>query len=98
MNMRYLDRKIGRFLAEWKSVPQRKPLIVEGSWQIGKTESAGRFAEHSYKSVIYINFVEEPRYKLITADGYKTNDIVKTSPAWTQASRRCFDWKGTAFL
>ena len=75
--MRYLDRKIDRFLAEWKAAPQRKPLIVKGPRQVGKTESVRRFAERSYENVIYINFVEEPKYKLITADGYKTDDIVK---------------------
>ncbi|MCI9038168.1 MAG: ATP-binding protein, partial [Oscillospiraceae bacterium] len=75
--MRYLDRKIDRFLAEWKAAPQHKPLIVKGPRQVGKTESVRRFAERSYENVIYINFVEEPKYKLITADGYKTDDIVK---------------------
>ena len=75
--MRYLDRKIDRFLAEWKAAPQRKPLIVKGPRQVGKTESVQRFAQSSYENVIYINFVEEPKYKLITADGYKTDEIIK---------------------
>lgn len=75
--MRYLDRKIDRFLAEWKAAPRHKPLIVKGPRQVGKTESVRRFAERSYENVIYINFVEEPKYKLITTDGYRTDDIVK---------------------
>lgn len=29
------------------------------------------------QSVIIINFVEEPKYKMITADGYKADDIIK---------------------
>ena len=33
--------------------------------------------EDSYKNVVYINFVEEPKYKLITEDGYKTDDIIR---------------------
>ena len=52
MNMRYLDRKIDRFLAEWKAAPQHKPLIVKGPRQVGKTESVRRFAERSYENVI----------------------------------------------
>ena len=75
--MRYLKRKIDSFLAEWKAEPRHKPLIVKGPRQVGKTESVRRFAESSYENVIYINFVEEPKYKLITADGYKTDDIIK---------------------
>ena len=44
---------------------------------MGKTESIRRFGEQNYKSVISINFVEEPKYKMITTDGYKAKDIIK---------------------
>lgn len=36
-----------------------------------------RFGTLNYNSVIYINFVEEPKYKMITTDGYKAEDIIK---------------------
>ena len=75
--MLYLKRKIDAFLAEWKANPDRKPLIVKGLRQVGKTESIKRFGEMNYQSVITINFVEEPKYKMITADGYKADDIIK---------------------
>lgn len=75
--MLYLKRKIDAFLAAWKMNPDRKPLIVKGPRQVGKTESIKRFGELNYKSVIYINFVEEPKYKMITTDGYKAEDIIK---------------------
>ena len=52
-------------------------MIVKGTGQVGKTESICRFAEENYKNVIYINFVEEPKYKLITEDGYKPDDIIR---------------------
>ena len=73
----YLKRKIDAFLAEWKANPDRKPLIVKGPRQVGKTESIKQFGEMNYQSVIIINFVEEPKYKMITADGYKADDIIK---------------------
>ena len=73
----YLKRKIDTYLFYWKKDTERKPLIVKGARQVGKTESIRRFAEGNYKSVIYINFVEEPKYKLITEDGYKTDDIIR---------------------
>ena len=75
--MIYLKRKIDTFLEEWKQNPERKPLIVKGPRQVGKTESIRKFAEKHYESVIEINFVEEPKYKMIIADGYKTQDIIK---------------------
>ena len=75
--MPYLKRKIDQFLAAWKTEKDRKPLIVKGARQVGKTESVRRFGEKNYKEVIYINFVEEPKYKMILEDGYKTEDIIK---------------------
>jgi predicted AAA+ superfamily ATPase len=72
-----MSRKIDAFLKDWKDNPDRKPLIVKGSRQVGKTESIKRFGAANYVNVIYINFVEEQKYKLIIADGYKTDDIIK---------------------
>ena len=43
--MLYLKRKIDAFLSEWKANPDKKPLIVKGPRQVGKTESIQRFAE-----------------------------------------------------
>lgn len=73
----YLKRKIDGFLRKWKEDLERKPLIIKGPRQVGKTESIRRFAEANYQSFIYINFVEEPKYKYITEDGYSTDDIIK---------------------
>lgn len=38
-NMAYLRRKADDFLKNWRRNPDRKPLIVKGPRQIGKTES-----------------------------------------------------------
>ena len=73
----YLERKIDKFLSDWKNNDNRKPLIVKGPRQIGKTESIKRFAESNYKSVIEINFVTSKKYKMITADGYDADSIIK---------------------
>lgn len=73
----YLERKIDSFLAEWKSDPEKKPLIVKGCRQIGKTESILHFANENYESVIEINFVRDEKYKKIIADGYDVDSLVK---------------------
>ncbi len=73
----YLERRIDNYLTLWKRDPDRKPLIVKGPRQVGKTESILHFAAENYENIIYINFVEEPKYKLITEDGYKTEDIIR---------------------
>ncbi len=73
----YMSRKADLFLREWKQDPDRKPLIIKGSRQVGKTETIRHFAAKNYESVIEINFVEEPKYENITSDGYKTDDIIR---------------------
>ncbi len=55
----------------------RKPLIIKGARQIGKTESIKKFAYEQYESVIEINFVENPIYKQITENGYSVDNIIK---------------------
>ena len=75
--MSYLRRRIDEYFIEWKNQEERTPLIIKGPRQVGKTESICRFGENNYKSMVYINFVEEPKYKLIIEDGYKAEDIIK---------------------
>ncbi|MBO5415070.1 MAG: ATP-binding protein [Clostridia bacterium] len=73
----YLTRKIDAFLTEWKNAEQKKPLIVKGCRQIGKTESILHFANDNYESVVEINFVRDEKYKKIIADGYDVDSIIK---------------------
>lgn len=73
----YLKRKIDTYLINWKNNENRKPLIVKGPRQIGKTESIKKFAKDNYASVIEINFVTSPKYKQITLDGYSAEEIIK---------------------
>ena len=75
--MLYLKRKIDSFLSGWEKSDNKKPLIIKGPRQVGKTESIRRFSSKNYENVLEINFVEEPKYKMITVDGYKTDDIIK---------------------
>lgn len=55
----YLERKIDKFLAEWKVDSTRYPLIVKGAGQIGKTESILHFAKSNYRNIVHINFAFE---------------------------------------
>ena len=75
--MKYLHRKADAFLESWLDDSNRKPLIVKGPRQVGKTETIRRFAGRHYESVIEINFVEEPRFKSVVVDGYSAEAIVR---------------------
>ena len=75
--MELLKRKIDTFLSNWKGNNDRKPLIVKGARQVGKTESIRFFAKNNYKNVIEINFVFQKQYKQIFSDGYEVDSIIK---------------------
>lgn len=72
-----LKRKIDKYLTDWKNKPDRKPLIIKGARQIGKTRSVEWFASQNYASVIEINFIEQKKYREIFNDGFEVNAILK---------------------
>ncbi len=72
-----LKRKIDAYLESWKNNPERKPLIVKGARQIGKTRSIEHFAAQHYKHVVKINFVEQIKYRDIFNDGFEVDTILK---------------------
>lgn len=94
----YLKRKIDRFLTEWKANPDRKPLIVKGCRQVGKTRSIRHFAKTAkYESFIEINFVKEARYKNIIVDGYTASSIIKNI-SLIDPSKKFIDGKTLIFF
>ena len=72
-----LKRKIDSYLQSWKTSLGKKPLIVNGARQIGKTRSIEWFAKKNYGHVVQINFVERPKYKGIFDDGFEVDSIIK---------------------
>ena len=94
----YLKRKIDDFLLKWKADNDRKPLIVKGCRQIGKTESIRHFAKVAgYDSFIEINFVKEEKYKKIIVDGYTASAIIKNI-SLLDPSKRFIDGKTLIFF
>lgn len=72
-----LKRKIDAYLTAWKETPDKKPLIVKGARQIGKTRSIEWFATRNYSNVIQINFVEQKKYQNVFNDGFEVDTILK---------------------
>ena len=54
-----MKRKIVNRLFEWRDSPQRKPLVLQGARQIGKTYTVSYFAGIAYKNFVYCNFEKE---------------------------------------
>ena len=51
-----MDRIALKQLKEWKNKKNRKPLIIQGARQVGKTWLMKEFGRQEYKKVVYVSF------------------------------------------
>jgi len=58
-----MERKIIQELIRWKKNKNKKPLILSGARQIGKTWVMKHFGEHFYKNYVYLNFEKNEKLK-----------------------------------
>lgn len=71
-----LKRRIEKQLEEWKNTPNKKPLIIKGCRQCGKTFSVLDFAKKNYKNVVYLNFFENPDYASVFSGSLEVDHII----------------------
>ncbi len=57
-------RKLTKYLEAWKDSKHRKPLILQGARQVGKTYSVLEFGRTHYENVAYFNFETDPKLNL----------------------------------
>ena len=55
-----MKRDIYKKMLEWKSSKRRKPLLLRGARQVGKTYTLQQFGDKEYDNVAYFNFEENP--------------------------------------
>ena len=72
-----LQRKAYNQLLEWKNKPKKMALLVNGARQIGKTFCIKRFAKEQYPHYVYINFDENPAYKIIFEGDLDADTIIR---------------------
>ncbi len=58
-----MERMIMKKMLRWKDSPYRKPLILKGVRQVGKTWILKEFGKRYYENTAYFNFDEDPGYK-----------------------------------
>lgn len=64
-----MDRFLEQQLAQWKEDPQRKPLVLDGARQVGKTWLSKEFGRRHFESVAYISLQDNERMShLFTGD------------------------------
>lgn len=71
-----LRRKIENKLLEWKNDPNRKPLIIKGCRQCGKTFSVKKFAEENYENIVYLNFFENNEFLSVFSGSLEPDYII----------------------
>lgn len=70
-------------LVRWKESHRRKPLIVEGARQVGKTWLVKEFAAQHYKNIAYVNFENEAFLRNIFETDYNVSRLLNALSAAT---------------
>lgn len=71
-----MRRNIDVMLDEWKTSPHRKPLILFGARQVGKTYAITHFAKRSFESMAYVDFSRDERASIPFGDSIAPADII----------------------
>lgn len=72
-----MERNIYRQLLEWKESTYRKPLILNGARQVGKTYALEQFGKAHYEKVVYLNFEKEPELANFFINDLDPHRIIK---------------------
>ena len=82
-----LKRKIETYLSDWKKSDNKKPLVIKGVRQCGKTYIVKKFAKDNYENVVYMNFILEPDKKSAFAGNLDVETIILNFSALIPDSR-----------
>ena len=64
-------------LKKWRDDPERKPMVLRGARQVGKTWLMKEFGRTCYENYVYFNFDEEDELKSIFADSKNPTRIIE---------------------
>lgn len=70
-------------LEKWRLSSRRKPLIIEGARQVGKTWLVKEFAARFYDNIAYINFEKEVYLRNMFTEGFNTERLIGVISAAT---------------
>ncbi len=73
-----MKRKITDFLIKWKNSPNRKPLLIYGARQTGKTYAVNEFGKEHFEDMIYINFEVDTRLALEFENNISPQHIINS--------------------
>lgn len=64
-------------LVQWKNSPERKPMVLRGARQVGKTWLMKEFGKNYYDNYVYFNFDEEDELKSIFETNKNPHRIIE---------------------
>lgn len=64
-------------LLKWKNSPDRKPLIIRGARQVGKTWLMKEFGKNNYEKIAYINFDDNSRMRKLFEEDFDLDNIIR---------------------
>ena len=71
-----MKRDLYEKLIEWKNNPRRKPLVLKGARQVGKSYLIEEFGNAEYENLIILNCDKDPRIKGVFGSGFRTERII----------------------
>jgi predicted AAA+ superfamily ATPase len=72
-----MKRSLFSALCAWKTKKERKPLILQGARQVGKTFLLKAFGEQEYANVAYFNFELSPKLKSLFSGDINPRNIIE---------------------
>lgn len=81
-----MERQIMAALAAWKDKKDRKPLILLGARQVGKTWILKEFGRRYFDNVAYVNCDNNPQVEDLFSTDYDMDRIIMTISAITRQS------------
>ena len=73
-------------LIKWKDSPARKPLVIEGARQVGKTWLVKEFAQRNYKQLAYVNFEDMKILQNLFVQGFDIPRVLTAIGAATHVT------------
>lgn len=72
-----MDRRAFDELLQWKNRPNRKPLVIQGARQVGKTWLMREFGRREYTRTAYLSFSENPHAAVIFEGAYHVESLIQ---------------------
>lgn len=72
-----MKRQLLQKLKDWQCSPYRKPLLLMGARQVGKTTLLHQFGKESYQNIVSLNFEDQPKLKRLFDNDLEPTRILK---------------------